>query len=587
MANKKSKRKGKIRKNRATYSTSVKIVSESNEYFCNNISLPKNISLIDFCSKILEFTDSNTELCNTPDYFFAKAILCWESKDYDSHRKALISLLSVIDQPIPNYIEDIINKEHSFILSERTNFLMGDSDFKVMVHPYFLLINLLMTEGMAITKGKASTYFNCLLDILSKFEKLSEKEPKIFITDTVILYFYEYFHRLLLDKSEDTLKKVTFFLNEYLTENKSQTIYFFLSYFNLNKNDEVALEYARKFLDLPNLSEGVSSYKRAIAFNASMAAIRCSNWDDYYYWVEIYESIVGANNEKLISIKERADEAIEIELERAHHPINPKNVVPVTLESVSTQNLIVLIALLESCGKEWGLQITDQKLRYFFPSSIISRELIKLLLQGHVVKISSSDFNALTTEDLYNFDSIIDNCKVHLNIIGIIDTKAISCSLLREEVLRREDLNESILALWHILVIGYFYNTMEYYLSENYEPWAQDFSLNESTKERIKNITASAKRLSYAAFTSIRNTAGADQLNKTTGVRHTQNLLIHYINRNLDFIEESSPDYSKTRYEKAPIYSIEKIIEEFCGVDPDTIYDEIPSFQFINIRTQL
>lgn len=586
MANKKSKRNAKISNDRATHDTFPKAVSKSNEYIFNNISLPKNISLVDFCSKILELTDSNTQLCNTPDYFFAQAIISWERKDYDSHRQSLIFLLSMIDQPIPAYIEDIANREHSFILSERTLFLMGDDDLNVMVHPYFLLINLFMTEGLTITKGKASTYFNCLLDILSKPDKFIEKEPKIFITDTAVLYFYEYFHRLLLDKSEDTLKKVTFFLNEYLTENKNQSIYFFLSYFNLNKNDEVALEYARKFLDLPDLSKGVSSYRRALAFNTSMAAIRCNEWDDYYYWIEIYESIVGADNEKLLSIKEFAEKAIEVELERAHHPINPKNVVPATLESVSTQNLIILIALLESCGKDWGLQLTDQKLRYFFPSSIISRELIKLLLQGHVVKISSSDFNALTTEDLYDFDSIIDNCKVHLNIIGITDTKAISCSLLREDVLRRENLNESILALWHILVIGYFYNTMEYYLSENYEPWAQDFSLNESTKERIKNITTSAKRLSYVAFISIRNTAGADQLNRTTNARHTQNLLIHNINRNLDFIEENGPDYSKTRYEKAPIYSIEKIIEDLCGVDPITIYDETPSLKFFEVENQ-
>lgn len=241
------------------------------------------------------------------------------------------------------------------------------------------------------------------------------------------------------------------------------------------------------------------------------------------------------------------------------------------------------MALLETCGKDWGVELAAQNLRYFFPSSIISRELIKLLLEMHVVKILNSDFNALTTEELYDFGSIIDNSRIHLNIIGVTDTKAISCPLIREEILRRQDLSESIFDLWHILVIGYFYNTIEYYLSENDEPWAQDFLLNESTKERIKNIKTSAKRLSYAAYISIRNTAGADQLNKTTGIRHTQNLLIHYINRNLDFIEEHSADYSKTRYEKAPIYSIEKIIEELCRVDPITLYDEVPSVQLINL----
>lgn len=336
MANKKSKREGKINKNRATHKTSFKVASKSNEYFFNNMSLPKNISLIDFCSKILELTDSNTQLCNTPDYFFAKAMISWEHKNYASHREALIFLLSTVGQPIPNYIEDLINKDHRFILSERTSFLMGDDDLNIIVHPYFALINLFMTGGLAISKGKVSTYFNCLLDILSKFGKSSDEELSISIADTTILYFYECFHRLLLNKSEDTLKKVTFFLDEYITENKSQTIYFFLSYFNLNKNDEMALEYAGKFIDSPNLSEGIASYEMAIAVNVSKAAIRCSDWDNYYYWIEIYESIVGSDNDKLLNIKELAEKTIEIELERAHHPINPKNVVPVTLESVST-----------------------------------------------------------------------------------------------------------------------------------------------------------------------------------------------------------------------------------------------------------
>ncbi|MCB3541505.1 hypothetical protein H5809_07270, partial [Klebsiella pneumoniae] len=133
----------------------------------------------------------------------------------------------------------------------------------------------------------------------------------------------------------------------------------------------------------------------------------------------------------------------------------------------------------------------EELLRYTFPSKeIANKQLINLLTQ-HILKISVSDFSSLKDDDLYNFDAFINLCRFHLNIIGISDTKTISLKVLQEEVLKREDIKDSIINLWRKINLGYFYNTLEYYLSKISERWAQEFLLNENTRQRLENIITS------------------------------------------------------------------------------------------------
>ncbi|ECH5184607.1 hypothetical protein FPX38_22135, partial [Salmonella enterica] len=58
----------------------------NSEYLFNNTILPTNIPLIDFCSLIIDQVKLNPELENSPDYHFSNMIVCWENKDYESHR---------------------------------------------------------------------------------------------------------------------------------------------------------------------------------------------------------------------------------------------------------------------------------------------------------------------------------------------------------------------------------------------------------------------------------------------------------------------------------------------------------------------
>ena len=169
---------------------------------------------------------------------------------------------------------------------------------------------------------------------------------------------------------------------------------------------------------------------------------------------------------------------------------------------------------------------------------------------------------------------------MHLNIIGVEDTKVISLKVIKEEILRRNDIGNGLIKVWKKITIGYFYSTLEYYLSNVSDKWAQEFSLNESTIQRLEKIDSSARRLSYVAFSSVNSTVGFHEL-QSTGSKHTQNMLLHKIMKYLDFIESGESDYSKPRFDKAPILSIEKVIEELLNLDPHSLYNEIPSIEII------
>ncbi|WP_445493675.1 hypothetical protein [Photorhabdus sp. SF281] len=546
------------------------------EYTFNGILLPTDISLVDFCLSILEQVRINPTLESSSDFHFARMIIYWENKDYEMHRESAFLLLLTIGDEIPSYINKLISGKHSFTLSERMIFLNLDnirSELKT-AHHYYQLFDVFIRVG---AKGRVSPYFNCFMRLMDNVGGinclLSEH-----LYDDVLLTFYEYFHRLLIDNGSE-LNKFTLFVDNHLYGEGSQSVYFFLSYFKLNEKDKQAIGYASAFLSARNLSYN-SSYKKLLCKNTISATIRCSLWHEYDEWMMLLESLVGYDDPVYQQLQEQGEKAINKELERYEHPINPVNITPVALDSVSTEMLLILAGFIDGCGGDWGFTTTEQRLRYTFPSTKISNRLLKDLLTKHIIKISASDFNVLEDDELYNFDLFINNSRLHLNIIGIEDTKTLSLKIIKEEILRRNDVECSLVNVWREITIGYFYSTLEYYLLKASGKWAQDFSLNENTMQRLVNIHSSARRLSFVAFSSVNSTAGFHEL-QSSGTRHTQNMLLHKINRYLDFIEKNDADYSKPRFDKAPVLSIERIINELFHLDPITLYNEVPSIDIV------
>jgi len=135
---------------------------------------------------------------------------------------------------------------------------------------------------------------------------------------------------------------------------------------------------------------------------------------------------------------------------------------------------------------------------------------------------------------------------------------------------------------WRIITKGYFYNALEYYLSNVVERWAQEFSLNEKTTERVEASDLSAKDLVYIARSATGYAAGQHSIGGSMGNRHTCNILIGSINRNFDWVDEGR-FYAKTyeRSKKQPVLSSETLLENFLGMTPEDIYNLPPLLQEI------
>lgn len=551
----------------------------------NNTGLPTDISLIDFCHLILQQVDLNPELRNTPDYHFAQSILFWESREYDLHRQSLLSLLLVITQPIPAYINELVQQTHVFKLSERTLFFNTlERNDVITKHTYYELIHIFIKEGM---KGMGYPYFNCLLKLITQNKKNPDSACHDTFSSDVLLDFYEFLHPTLLTESriaDNTLRKFTSALGSIIDDNeKSQSLYFYLFDQNSYRNNEIVFEYATKFLSAPNLSTN-TSYKKELSIGAVEAAIRWANWKQYDYWLDILEPLVDGDDPELLLLKESAEEVKASELERIEHPLNPKNIIPTPLNSISTKDLIFLSALIDSCGDDWGFSFAENKLRYVFPSKEMTKQLLNELFTKQILKVKTSDFNLLSDKEIYTFDIILKKCKSHLNIDGVTDTKSIALKLVKEEIFRRTDINENILIIWQQIVSGYFYSNLRACLDDVTDSWPDNFLLNTSTLERIATIHADAGRMCSAAFISVQATSGAERMKKTRGIKHTQNLLIHNINNGLNWVEKNlqeKPENPRTRYKGLPVLSIEKILNELRGLTPEMIFLEIPSIDFL------
>ncbi|WP_336041023.1 hypothetical protein [Acinetobacter dispersus] len=126
------------------------------------------------------------------------------------------------------------------------------------------------------------------------------------VDQEILIYFYEYFHDIIKSKLK-VLELFTQFVFNNIHKNKvTQTIWFFLSYFNLSKDDSKAIEYANNFIGSANLAH-TYSYNKALYTNTLRAAIRVSAWDDFFYFKSQVDGKSIGNSQEFLEIFEAGE----------------------------------------------------------------------------------------------------------------------------------------------------------------------------------------------------------------------------------------------------------------------------------------
>lgn len=528
-------------------------------------------NFINYCENLTK----SAEITNKydADYYFCKAIIAREEKQFQLERQSIINLLMLIDDSPSELINGVLSGNLECGFSESTKKIL--SSIRVTnenIHPYIQLITAFILSG---TKQQIQTYFNCFMgksaNTIADFPQLDINK----VSDTNLMIFYEFTHRILIDDSSNltTLEKLTTFIFNRVNGNACESLFFFVSYFRLNSNDATgAIEAARQYLDAESLPVNTTNYLTTLAWNTALAAIRIADIDEAEFWLDYIE-----DEEKHKKIAEDIESAIEKSQAKVNHPLNPENIHPEHIDKIGTVDLITLCAFLDGCGDDWGLKELKRAGKYIYPSESLTIKSFKLLALKGIIKIPQVTFNNIPDKYLSDFDTIVFNYKFHTNIIGVSDTKQIALSILLEEIERRDDRFEASLNVWKEISIGYFYSAMEYYLNNVKDNWAVDFTLNEKTAERISLSGLSAKELSSIAQSSIRYVAGKHQVDSEKSNKRTCNSLIASINRNFDWIE-TGQYLSKLfpRGEKIPVLSSEKILEKICNLTPEEIYDLSP-----------
>lgn len=539
----------------------VVIPFKTNYFFYENKILCTN-SLIDMCLQIKDLSNTNDDCNQSSEFLFANTILAFIDKDYSLQRENSIKLLFKKDEYIPVSLLNAINCSTVFFEKKDNSGLIFDRLEGVELdkaHPYFKFIYHLL--GVDSNK-KIEPYINAL-------KKMYDGNT---VDQEILIYFYEYFHEIIKSKLKVLEVFTQFVFNNIHKDKVTQTIWFFLSYFNLSKDDSKAIEYANNFMGSANLAH-TYSYNKALYTNTLRAAIRVSAWDDFFYFKSQVDGKSIGNSQEFLEIFETGEKKYLKERERLDHPLHPQNIKKINLECINTDNLIFLACVILNSGEDWGVLLNENRFKYIFPSKKIVYRILKKLILTHCLKISLKDFNNIDDDELYDFNKLINNNRFHLNIDGIIDSKEISLSLIKEEIISRSDIKDSILSVWKIINIGYFYSTYEFYLDKITDNWVDDFELNQNTIERIETIQSTAKRFSFTAYSAVSATVSFHEL-RSTGNKHTQNTLLYNINKYLDFIEKGEADYSKPRFHKAPVLTIEMLFDELFNLSPETIYNE-------------
>jgi len=521
------------------------------------------------CERIVrEMEEKKT---NSADYYFYKAMLAREAKTFQAERQAVLNLLSFVGTPLTLMIQSALNNNSKLLLSDKISNIFTRLASESTNDDYISIIRAFILSG---TKQQIPAYFNCLMGTSPLFNE----ELPIFdiscISENQLLLFYEQTHRILLDDSNNKhiLEKLTYFISDRITDDGCQSLLFFMSYFNI-----IEVPSAEYFLKVPNLSSRGTSYFQTLASNTAWVAINSANEDEAEYWLDYID-----DEDKVKKIKQAISELKAKITARNSHPLNPDNILTKSIDQLTTKTLMILCAFIHGCGDDWGLKPLKYSGKYIFPSREVTIELYKKLALEGVIKTTTSAFLTLDEDKLSCFDSIVLDEKFHLNIIGIMDSKSQALPVLYDELNRRQDLVNVAWLFWRIITKGYFYNALEYYLSNVVERWAQEFSLNEKTTERVEASDLSAKDLVYIARSATGYAAGQHSIGGSMGNRHTCNILIGSINRNFDWVDEGR-FYAETyeRSKKQPVLSSETLLENFLGMTPEDIYNLPPLLQEI------
>lgn len=518
----------------------------------------------------------DNDLLNNKDFgadkCFALALISREEADHVLTRQAVFNLLNFINDEIPVFIKDFIKYKEKLLFTEKTMFIK-EMNFDVNVHPYFLIIKEFIQSSK---KQQIESYFNCFMGKAAKYSKDLPQLDLTSLSIEIVNQFYEIIHRVLLDKTvnEIKLKELTYFIFNKVKGEASQTLLFFMSYFDSDK--EKKIQYANLFLDAKNYAKDNTSYRYALANNTAYAAADIGEFDEAEYWLEQVEDL--EKHEKIASYLASKKAKSE---EKHTHPLNPKNINPVKIDEILTKDLMYLCSFLDSCGEDWGLRPLIKYGRYVFASYETTVNIyISLALKG-IIKLSPSSFATYDVSELENFSEIVENEKFHINVIGVIDNKSLALSILLEEINKREDKDHNLFEFWKEVSLSYFYSTLNYGLKNIRDSWAVNFVLNEQTILNLSNANLSAKVLSYIAKSALRYTAGQHAMGETQGNRHTCNILISSINNHLEWIEVGNFIDKSYPRNKQPVLSSEKIIEKIAMINPDDLYNLSPEYNLI------
>ncbi|WP_313104723.1 hypothetical protein [Pseudescherichia vulneris] len=521
------------------------------------------------CEKVILHAEETNE--TSVDYYFCKAVIARETKEFQTERQAVLNLIAFSGTPATPLIQSALDQEERYKFSEQicTVFFLAKSD--ALFSPYMAIIKAFI---LSATKQQYVTYFNCLMGISASFNKA----PPIFdinnLNNAQLLTFYEATHRVLLDNSRQlsTLEKLTQFISHQVGEDTCQSLLFFESYFSLDRNPKHSIGIAKKFLSAPNLSAGLTNYLSSLACNTVFAAIALADIQEACYWIDYIN-----DDDKAATLRRSIVKLEEKIRARTDHPLNPEHIAPVSLEKITTRMLMILCAFVDGCGDDWGFKMLERSGKYIFPSETMTEMLFQSLAIGGLIKMSPVSFSALEDSALDNFNEILRVAKFHLNIIGIADSRLMALPVLLEELDCRNDKKEVAWQIRRLITTGYFYNAFEYCLGNVNEHWAREFALNEATTERITESTLSGKDLAYIARSSIRFTAGQHSIGSTNGNRHTCNTLIGSINRYFDWVNEGRYSYNAfERSKRQPVLSSERLLKQIAGFTPEDIYNLPP-----------